>query len=137
MIIAVVYIGKDVSEKLYAVAEYSQSLIIMTNKQSNSSAGGGTSRLSSLQVSGAGSNASAGGRAAIFNHWESELARSQSADAVHTSKQGQLRSIHWRRDQTHKVINLSLKNGFTTFFMALALSTSRLMFIDTVVNLLF
>ena len=88
------------------MAEYSQSLIIMSNKQqSSSSAGGGTSRLSSLQVSGAGiSNASAS--RAIFNHWESELARSQSADAVHTSKQGQLRSIHWRRDQTHKVVNL-------------------------------
>lgn len=87
--------GKDVSQKLYAVAE--QAALTTTNQQPG--------RLPSLQVGGGGGSVGVNSTATYssLGPWQGELLRSQSADAVHTCKQGQVRSIHWRRDQTRKV----------------------------------
>lgn len=98
--------GKDVSEKLYAVAEQA-SLPISSGCQQQAAGSGNGGRLSSSQAGGSvglnGSTATAA--TSSFGPWESEVSRSQSADAVHTVHTGQMRSIHWRRDETRKVIN--------------------------------
>lgn len=85
------------SQKLYAVAEQA-SLMGATR-------GHKQGRLPSLQVGGGGGSVGVNSTAthSSLGPWQGELLRSQSADAVHTCKQGQVRSIHWRRDQTRKV----------------------------------
>lgn len=88
--------GKDVSQKLYAVAE--QAALTVTTKDPKQG------RFPSLQVGGRGSvGVNSTATNSSLGPWQGELLRSQSADAVHTCKQGQVRSIHWRRDQTRKV----------------------------------
>lgn len=90
------WVGKDVSQKLYAVAEQT-ALVVATRQQQQG-------RLPSLQVGGGGSvGVNSTATYSSLGPWQGELLRSQSADAVHTCKQGQVRSIHWRRDQTRKV----------------------------------
>ena len=112
--------GKDVSQKLYAVAE--QAALTVTTKDPKQG------RFPSLQVGGrrsVGVNSTATNSS--LGPWQGELLRSQSADAVHTCKQGQVRSIHWRRDQTRKVktqkknkleakLDLSDESTFVLFF---------------------
>ena len=51
----------------------------------------------------ASATADAGGTPPTLGPWQTELLRSQSVDAVHTSKQGQVRSNHWRRNQTNRI----------------------------------
>ena len=93
--------GKDVSQKLYAVTE--QAALMVTSRDPSSK----QDRLPSLQVGGGGGGSSVGVNSTTtyssLGPWQGELLRSQSADAVHTCKQGQVRSIHWRRDQTRRV----------------------------------
>lgn len=85
------------SQKLYAIAEHAA--LTGTTKDCKQD------RLQSVQVSGTGGSVGVNSTTTYssLGPWQSELLRSQSADAVHTCKQGQVRSIHWRRDQTRKV----------------------------------
>ena len=90
-------IGKDVSQKLYAVTE--QAALMVTTRDPTKQ-----DRLPSLQVGGGSSmGVNSTTTYSSLGPWQSELLRSQSADAVHTCKQGQVRSIHWRRDETCRV----------------------------------
>ncbi|KZS17612.1 Popeye domain containing protein [Daphnia magna] len=90
-------IGKDVSQKLYAVAEHAALMGTTRDPKQD--------RMQSIQVSGGGGSVGVNSTMtySTLGPWQGELLRSQSADAVHTCKQGQVRSIHWRRDQTRRV----------------------------------
>ncbi|XP_046456218.1 blood vessel epicardial substance-like [Daphnia pulex] len=91
-------IGKDVSQKLYAVTE--QAALMVTSRDPSSK----QDRLPSLQVGGGSSvGVNSTTTYSSLGPWQGELLRSQSADAVHTCKQGQVRSINWRRDQTRRI----------------------------------
>jgi hypothetical protein len=96
---SVIKIGKTVSQKLYAVTE--QAALMVTSRDPSSK----QDRLPSLQVGGGGSSVGVNSTTTYssLGPWQGELLRSQSADAVHTCKQGQVRSINWRRDQTRRV----------------------------------
>lgn len=89
--------GKDVSQKLYAVAEHAALMGTTRDPKQD--------RMQSIQVSGGGGSVGVNSTMtySTLGPWQGELLRSQSADAVHTCKQGQVRSIHWRRDQTRRV----------------------------------
>lgn len=89
--------GKDVSQKLYAVAEHAALMGTTRDPKQD--------RMQSIQVSGGGGSVGVNSTMtySTLGPWRGELLRSQSADAVHTCKQGQVRSIHWRRDQTRRV----------------------------------
>lgn len=90
-------IGKDVSQKLYAVAEHAALMGTTRDPKQD--------RMQSIQVSGGGGSVGVNSTMtySTLGPWQGELLRSQSADAVHTCKQGQVRSIHWRRDQTRRI----------------------------------
>jgi len=79
-----VSVGKDISEKLYSVAEQQATLarnkLLLPRLNISSSSGLWSSRTP-------------------LGPWQDELLRSQSVDQIYTAPMGQVRSHHWRRNQ--------------------------------------